>query len=164
MSVHHVTLFDSCPHLSALMPPARLPGRCRRGSGIDRALPSRAPPAPHVSAPPARSRRSPCSPVWAASLPAHPRPLAHHRHRRARPSDVAPTVRVSNHWQPASLSPSPSTSPSPSPSLSTSFSDSGLGCSCWAFRQHSAAPLGTCMPLTSAISEKKLLPNRILSN
>jgi hypothetical protein len=50
-------------------------------------------------------------------------------------------VRVSN--QPASLSPSPSTSPSPSPSLSTSFSDSRFGCSCWAFRQLSAAPLGT---------------------
>ena len=51
MSVHHVTLFDSCPHLSALMPPARQPGRCSRGSGIDCALPSgsRVPPAPSIS-------------------------------------------------------------------------------------------------------------------
>jgi hypothetical protein len=30
MSVHHVTLFDSWPHLSALMPPARPTGRCSR--------------------------------------------------------------------------------------------------------------------------------------
>jgi hypothetical protein len=44
MSVHHVTLFDSLPHLSALMLHARPPGRCSRGSGIDCALPSRAPP------------------------------------------------------------------------------------------------------------------------
>jgi hypothetical protein len=42
MSVHHVILFDSWPHLSALMPPARPPGCCHRGSGIDRALPARA--------------------------------------------------------------------------------------------------------------------------
>ncbi len=90
--------------------------------------------------PPDRSCSSPCSPVQ--SLPAHPRQHAHHRHRRCADS-VAPTVRVSN--QPASLS--------PSPSLSTSFSDSRFGCSCWAFRQHSAAPLGTWMPLTSAISD-----------
>jgi hypothetical protein len=56
MSVHHVTLFDSWPHLSALMPPARPPGRCSRGSGIDCALPSRAPPAPSISAPPPTAR------------------------------------------------------------------------------------------------------------
>ncbi len=55
-SVHHVTLVDSWPHLSGLMPPARPPGRCRRGSGIDRALPSRAPPAPPVSTPPPPAR------------------------------------------------------------------------------------------------------------
>ena len=56
MSVHHVILFDSWPHLSALMPPARPPGRCSRGSGIDCALPSRAPPAPSISAPPSTAR------------------------------------------------------------------------------------------------------------
>ena len=56
MSVHNVTLFDSWPHLSALMPPARPPGRCSRGSGIDCALPSRAPPAPSISAPPPIAR------------------------------------------------------------------------------------------------------------
>ncbi len=113
MSVHHVTLFDSWPHLSALMPPARPPGRCRHGSGIDRALPTRVPPAPPVSAPPARSRRSPYSPARVASPPAHLHLHAHHRHQCARPSDVAPTVRVPN--KPASLSLSTSTSPSPPP-------------------------------------------------
>jgi hypothetical protein len=151
MSVHHVTLFDSWPHLSALMPLARPPGRCSRGSGIDCALPLKgAHRSEHQRTPPDRSRRSPCSPVRAASLPAHPRPHAHHRHRCVRPSDVAPTVRVSN--QP-SLSPSTSSmacsgtecaDPSNMRSVTlTARSDVSVGL----LRQHSAAPLGMCVIL-----------------
>ncbi len=87
-----------------------------------------APRSKHQRTPPDRSRRSPCSPVRAASLPEHPHQHAYHSHWCARPSDVAPTVHVSN--QPASLSPSISTSPSPSSSLSTSFSDSRFRCPC----------------------------------
>jgi hypothetical protein len=84
------TLFYSLPHLSALMPPARPPGRCRCGSGIDRTLPSRAPPAPPVSAPPpparAAARAAPPGRVTARAPPparASPPPMCEAIRRRA---------------------------------------------------------------------------------
>jgi len=145
-----------CHPLARASPPAR----ADRQHNWHPRLPEHQQPRLHrpLSHPPRSARQrtppvapQPVQPALAASPPAHTsppahhchRPKAHHRHQCARPSDVAPTVRVPN--QPASLSPSTSTSPSPSPSLSISFSYSRFGCSCWAFqvRQESTAPLGT---------------------
>ena len=144
MSVHHVTLFDSCPHLSALMPPARPPGRCSRGSGIDCALPSRVPPAPSISAPPptarAAARVAPSGRRHCPRTPARTRIIATDvrghptSHRRcAFPTRPPPSL------------PSPTPTPLPLPHFPplSLTAERTFRCSSWAFRQLSAAPLGT---------------------
>ncbi len=103
MSVHHVTLVDSCPLLSGLMPPARPPGSCRRGSGINRALHSRAPPAQPVKAPPpparAAARAAPSERRHCPRTPARTRITATDvrghptsRRRRAFPTSPPPSL------------------------------------------------------------------------